>query len=115
MERHECADQEGLVLLLEGEGKPVDDGALVFGGWNDKGMSCCCCWNVDRPPSCHPPGVKPDHAPHQDLQQLRDAVVVLRLKDEPVEDVVDGLADEGAVDHELAFGGAGGDGKKLEG
>mmetsp|Transcript_13026 Transcript_13026/g.38247 ORF Transcript_13026/g.38247 Transcript_13026/m.38247 type:complete len:450 (-) Transcript_13026:566-1915(-) len=38
----------------------------------------------------------------EDLQQLRDAVVPLRLVDELVEDVVDGLADEGAVGHELA-------------
>ena len=39
----------------------------------------------------------------EDLQQLSDAIVVLGLKDEPVEDVVDGLADEGAVHHELAI------------
>ena len=39
----------------------------------------------------------------EDLQQLSNAVVVLGLKDEPVEDVVDGLADEGAVHHELAI------------
>jgi hypothetical protein len=38
----------------------------------------------------------------QDLQQLRDAVVALRLKNEAVEHVVDGLADEGPVHHELA-------------
>jgi hypothetical protein len=44
--------------------------------------------------------------PHQPRpnQQLRTrhAVVVLRLKHESVKDVVDGLADEGAVNHELA-------------
>ena len=38
----------------------------------------------------------------QDLQQLSNAIVVLGLKDEAVEDVVDGLADEGPVHHELA-------------
>lgn len=38
----------------------------------------------------------------QNLQQLRDAVVVLGLKDEAVEHIVDGLAHEGPVHHELA-------------
>lgn len=38
----------------------------------------------------------------EDLQQLADAAVPLRLEDEPAEDVADSLADEGAVDHELA-------------
>mmetsp|Transcript_13315 Transcript_13315/g.39612 ORF Transcript_13315/g.39612 Transcript_13315/m.39612 type:complete len:303 (+) Transcript_13315:741-1649(+) len=38
----------------------------------------------------------------QDLQQLADPVVALRLVDEAVEHVGDGLADEGAVRHELA-------------
>ena len=38
----------------------------------------------------------------QDLEKLGDAVVPLRLVHEGVEDVVDGLADEGAVGHELA-------------
>ena len=38
----------------------------------------------------------------QDLEQLRDAVVVVALVDEAVEGVVDGAPDEGAVRHELA-------------
>mmetsp|Transcript_42707 Transcript_42707/g.106473 ORF Transcript_42707/g.106473 Transcript_42707/m.106473 type:complete len:335 (+) Transcript_42707:653-1657(+) len=38
----------------------------------------------------------------QDLEQLGDAVVALGGVDEPVEDVVDRLTDEGAVRHELA-------------
>lgn len=38
----------------------------------------------------------------EDLEELRDTVVPLRLVDERVEDVVDRLADEGAVRHELA-------------
>ena len=38
----------------------------------------------------------------QDLQQLCDAVVVLRLKHKAVEHIVDGFADEGAVHHELS-------------
>lgn len=38
----------------------------------------------------------------EDLEQLGDTVVSLGLVDEAVEDVVDGLADEGAIRHELA-------------
>jgi len=38
----------------------------------------------------------------QDLEQLRHAVVAVGLEDEGVEDVIDGTADEVAVDHELA-------------
>lgn len=39
----------------------------------------------------------------EDFKQLCNSVVALRLKDEPIENVVDGLADKGAVDHELAI------------
>ena len=38
----------------------------------------------------------------EDLEEFRDAVVVFRLVDEPVEDVVDLLTDEGAQPQELA-------------
>eukprot|EP00983_Pelagomonas_calceolata_P134309 1162049-Pelagomonas_calceolata.AAC.7 len=38
----------------------------------------------------------------QDFQQLSDAVMALGFEDEAVEDVVDGLADEGPMYHELA-------------
>ena len=39
----------------------------------------------------------------KDLKELPYAIVALRLKDEPVEHIVDGLADEWAVYHELAI------------
>ena len=39
----------------------------------------------------------------EDLEELGDAVVPLGLVDETVEDVVDALADEGTVGHELAI------------
>lgn len=38
----------------------------------------------------------------KDLQQLANATVSLSLEDESVEDIVDGFADERAMDHELA-------------
>mmetsp|Transcript_26440 Transcript_26440/g.55551 ORF Transcript_26440/g.55551 Transcript_26440/m.55551 type:complete len:418 (-) Transcript_26440:520-1773(-) len=38
----------------------------------------------------------------KDLEEFGDAVMPLRLVDEAVEDVVDGLSDKGAVRHELA-------------
>lgn len=56
MEGEEDFEEEVLVLLLEGKGESVDDGA-------------------------------------EDLEELRDPVVVLRLVDEAVEDVVDLLPD----------------------
>ena len=39
----------------------------------------------------------------QDLQELADAVVPLRLVHKAIEHVADGLPDEGAVRHELAW------------
>ena len=38
----------------------------------------------------------------EDLQQLGNAIMVLSLEDEAVEDVVDGLPDERPMDHEFA-------------
>mmetsp|Transcript_34091 Transcript_34091/g.96634 ORF Transcript_34091/g.96634 Transcript_34091/m.96634 type:complete len:367 (+) Transcript_34091:973-2073(+) len=62
---HQRAVQKVLMLLLQRQGKPVNNGT-------------------------------------QNLQQLSDAVVTLRLVDEAVEDVVHRLADKRAVHHELA-------------
>lgn len=45
---------------------------------------------------------KPINDTPKDLQQLTDAAMPLCLEDESVEDVVDGLANERTVDHELA-------------
>jgi len=39
----------------------------------------------------------------QDLQQLGNAIVVFRLKDEAIEHIVDGLAHKRSVHHELAI------------
>lgn len=39
----------------------------------------------------------------KNFKQLGNSVVALSLEDESIENVVDGLADEGAVDHELAI------------
>mmetsp|Transcript_12392 Transcript_12392/g.30426 ORF Transcript_12392/g.30426 Transcript_12392/m.30426 type:complete len:213 (-) Transcript_12392:637-1275(-) len=66
VQRHKRSLEEHLVLLLQGQREPVDDGP-------------------------------------QYLQQLSHPIVPLRLKDEAVEHVVDGLADEGPVHHELAI------------
>lgn len=64
MEGDQSSGQEGLVLLLQGEGEPVDDGP-------------------------------------QDLEELGDPVVPLRLVDELEEDVVDGSTDERSEVEEL--------------
>ena len=55
------------------------------------------CWlaGCRAAPGPHPPRPAP-------RALTRDAIVVLRLEDKAVEDKVDGLADEGAVHHELA-------------
>jgi hypothetical protein len=50
----------------------------------------------------HTPGGNTSATSKQPKQPTRDAVVVFRLKHESVEDKVDGLADEWAVNHELA-------------
>lgn len=62
---HQSATQERDMLLLQWQGKAIDDGA-------------------------------------QDLQQLCDAVVALRLEYKPVEGVADRAADETPMGHELA-------------
>ena len=69
---------------------------------------CCLCFCSATPPRPtmrkREKGARTVNDGTKDFEQLGDAVVPLGFVDETVEDVVDRLADERTVGHELACG-----------